>query len=413
MHNTPASLSRPDASSTGSTSANLSRPYLVIPKLIEQPTWGGHYIVESKGWGKVGNLAKIKIGQSYELFSGSNLSLLTSSEHPEFGGELTDNQNVTSPTQPPSSIGLRNLMAKSAEGTLGAEVIKERSAEFGLLIKYTQALGNSFQVHIRDNVKHPVWKPKPESWYYFEPGLITLGVKAHADWQAYRDAVEALQTYVFSIGEKVTSNTLSYDQATHEIAQAIKAHNPWKYVNTVCVEKDQLVDLSAGGLHHSWEEDPDRAPLGNVLLELQAEAMDNVSTFRSFDKGKMGQDGRIRKVQIKEYFEAIDRSPETNDPTIHMRQAKTIADTGAYRLEQLLESPHYNLEKLTLLSTSAAYKEMITRYKHLFVKEGRVEVTAGNQTVTVTTAHSCFIPAASKAYIIKNAAAKSEVLISY
>jgi mannose-6-phosphate isomerase-like protein (cupin superfamily) len=394
-------------------SVNLSRPYLVIPKVIEQPTWGGQYIVESKGWDKIDSLAEIKIGQSYELFSGSNLSLLSSSEDPEFSGELTDNREVTTPTQPPSSIGLRDLMAKSIEDTLGAEVIKERGAEFALLIKYTQALGNSFQVHIRDGVTHPVWKPKPESWYYFEPGLVTLGVKKDADWQKYQDAVEALQAYVLSVGEKVESGSLSYGQATQEIAQAIKAHDPWKYVNTVRVEKDQLVDLSSGGLHHSWEEDPDRAPLGNVLLELQAEAMDNISTFRSFDKGKIGQDGSIRNVQIKEYFEVIDRSPEINDPITHMRQAKPITNTAAYTLERLLETRHYNLEKLTLLSPSGSYSEKITRYKHLFVKEGRVEVTAADQSVTVTTAHSCFLPAAAQGYTIKNLAPKSEVLISY
>ncbi|QQR52772.1 hypothetical protein IPG36_01470 [bacterium] len=80
------------------TTNELRRPYLVIPKLIKQPTWGGSYIVAAKGWSDHEGLGDLKIGQSYELFSGSNLSLLTSTDDPLFKGELTDNAGVAIPT---------------------------------------------------------------------------------------------------------------------------------------------------------------------------------------------------------------------------------------------------------------------------------------------------------------------------
>lgn len=395
------------------THDKLQRPYLVIPKLIEQPTWGGQYIVTTKGWAKRDNLGELKIGQSYELFSGSNLSLLDTSDDPQFTGELADRDAVEVPTHPEGSLHLADLVAENPEAVLGAEVVSERGPEMALLIKYTQALGNSFQVHIKDGVQHPTWKPKPESWYYFEPGLITLGVKPDIDWQAYEQVVEVVQQKMFELGQAVSAGSLSYDDAQAEIKQLLKEHDPWQFVNTVPVAKDQLVDLSSGGIHHSWEEDATQAPLGNVLYELQAEAMDRISTFRSFDKGKMGRDGSVRQIHIKDYFDAIDRSDELNDPAGHIVTPQLKTETPAYKLEHLLDTRHYQMDKLTLHASNATYEEHISRYKHLFVKDGRVTVTAGGHTVTVTTAHACFIPASAKSYTVASQADHSEILISY
>jgi hypothetical protein len=175
--------------------SDMRRPYLVIPKLIQQPTWGGQLIVQTKGWSQNKSLAEMKIGQSYELFSGSNLSLLESTDDPDFAGELTDSDTVAKPTHPAHSIAL----AKLIKGT-----------KIHLLIKYTQALGNSFQTHIKDGVKDPDWLPKPESWYYFEPGLITLGVKPNTDWDAYRAACVSIRDNMAGIGLAVASGSLAY-----------------------------------------------------------------------------------------------------------------------------------------------------------------------------------------------------------
>lgn len=395
------------------SNANLRRPYLVIPKLIEQLTWGGQYIVATKGWNKRQDLNSIKIGQSYELFSGSNLSLLDTSDDPRFVGELTDRDAVGTPTSPDESLRLADLTAVAPEQVLGAEVMRERGPTLALLIKYTQALGNSFQTHIQDGIRHPKWKPKPESWYYFEPGLITLGVKPDINWQAYKQAVMAIHAEMTLLGKQVAASIITYNDARKQIDILLKQHDPWQFVNTVPIEKDQLVDLSSGGLHHSWEEDPRQAPLGNVLYELQVEALDNVATFRNFDKGKMEHDGSVRPVQIDEYFDAINRTPELNDPRNHIVHPAIEARTDTYTLDRFLRTRHYNLDKLTLHAPSVTYTENIKRYKHLFVKEGSVTVTAGNHTITVTNAHSCFIPASAEAYTVKNITPKSELLISY
>jgi hypothetical protein len=392
---------------------NLHRPYLVIPKLIEQPTWGGELIVRSKGWSHLEAISTLKIGQSYELFSGSNLSLLESTGDPQFAGELTDRDAVAVQTHPGHSIALSELVASAPEATLGRDIVKTRAGQLNLLIKFTQALGNSFQTHIKDGVSHPHWLPKPESWYYFAPGLVTLGVKPGIDWTAYQQACEQVHAGMSELSAQVKSGSLSYEDAQPQIEALIKAHDPWQYVNLVPVATDQLVDLSAGGLHHSWEEDPVQAPHGNCLYELQTEALDNISTFRNFDKGKMEPDGSIRELQIAEYFDAIDRHPAANDPQAHIRQAAHVRGTGHYALGRLMTSRHYTLDKLTLKTPSAKFEDHLQRFVHLFVKSGSITVSAGGRTVSVGTAHSCFLPAAAERFTISNQADSSEILISY
>jgi hypothetical protein len=392
---------------------DLTRPYLVIPKLIEQPTWGGQYIAKSKGWHKREPLDRLRIGQSYELFSGSNLSLLSSSDDPAFVGEVTDNDAVARQTHPQRSLPLSSLLFASAEQTLGLEIIQARGPHLQLLIKYTQALGNSFQVHIRDGVKSPRWKPKPESWYYFEPGLITLGAKPGVDWAEYEHATHAVSEKAKEVGAGIAARKLSYSEAKAQLAAAVAKHDPWQYVNKVAVKAGQLVDMSAGGIHHSWEEDSELAPLGNILYEVQFEALDKISTFRNFDKGKIGPDGSVRPLQIAEYFQAIDRSPEANDPSRHLREPQLLDATNHYQLDTLLQSAHYNLDRLDLKQRNATFNQQIKRFKHLFLKSGRVTVSAGKHKVSLTPAHSCFIPAAAGSYTVTNIAPESEVLLSY
>lgn len=391
----------------------FKRPYLVVPKLIEQPTWGGQYIASVKGWLSRSNLDKINIGQSYELFSGSNLSLLDDSSDIKFSGEITDRSAVQLPTKLDNALPLDELTKKSPEKILGPGVVKSRGPRINILIKYTQAKGNSFQVHIKAGVKHDKWKAKPESWYYFEPGLVTLGVKQGANWDKYKEDVEIIDKEMRKLGEQVSSSKISFEAAQSRIAEVIKLNSPWKYVNLVEVKKDQLIDLSGGGLHHSWEEDEHKIPLGNVLLELQSEAMDDISTFRNFDKGKMGQDGSVRQLHIDNYFQFIDRSDETNNPANHVIDSQVLNQNASFKHELMLETPLYNMDKLTLFKSGYTYEASLDRFKHLFVKAGRIKVSTAAHSILVARGHSCFIPASAERFLVESLADNTEVIISY
>ncbi len=389
------------------------RPYLVIPKLIEQPTWGGTYIVETKAWQDMPGLSGRKIGQSYELYEKSNLSLITDTRDPKFTGELSDNKSVETQSTVPNSVSISSLISEGPEAVLGARIVSSYGAVMPLLLKFTQALGNSFQLHIPDGMKHPKWKAKPESWYYFEPGLITCGVRKGVDWDAYKSAVTALDAKMQEISAAVRANTMSFEQAKRDIAGLIKTYDPLQYVNTVRVPKDTLIDLSPCGIHHSWEEDLNSIPLGNVLYEIQLNRMDDESTIRAYDKGKMKPDGTLRPLQIDEYFEFADRSNEANDPQTHMRKPRLVRKDGGITYERILETKYYSMDRVRMQGTAGDFSESIDTFRHVFVRAGSVTLTSGGHTLAVTAGHSAFVPASCRTYVIRPRDAVTELLISY
>lgn len=389
------------------------RPYLVVPKLIEQPTWGGTYITETKRWQDKDLLKGKKIGQSYELYDKSNLSLLEHSDDPSFMGELADTKSVSVQTTLENTIALSALIAGNPEGVLGKRIVATYGFSMHLLLKFTQALGNSFQLHVPDGIKDTTWKPKPESWYYFEPGLMTCGIKKGVDWDVYRSMATELDGHLQEVAAKVKDGSVLHEDAKEMIAILVKRYNPWQYVNLVRVEKGTLLDLSPCGIHHSWEEDLETIPLGNVLYEIQLNVMDDVATLRSFDKGKMSEKGELRPLQIEEYFKYADRSEKANDPKTHMRSAKMVKKTSEYTHERILETTYYSMDRVTYLSEGVVFESAIDTFRHIFVREGSVSVTAGSTSVIATAGHSVFVPAGCSSYSVKAGVPKTEILISY
>jgi len=392
---------------------NIKKPYLVIPKLIEQPTWGGTYIVKLKKWSNSHTMRNLKIGQSYELYDKSNLSTLNSSTDPAFTGEITDSRHVEEITAIPDSIQISRLIAADPVGVLGDKVLTKHGPTMPLLLKFTQALGNSFQLHIPDGTKHPRWKPKPESWYYFEPGLITCGVRSDASWDDYRASVTELDKKIQFLADQVHSGSMVYELAKDNINKFINQYNPWQYVNVVQVSSRALLDLSPCGIHHSWEENLASIPLGNVVYEIQLNVMDDVSTLRSFDKGKMSETGKLRPLQIEDYFQSADRSQTANDPKTHMRQSTRIRQTKHFLHERILATKYYSMDRVMMSSKNSEYCEAIETFRHIFVRSGEVYVVVANTTLIVSRGHSVFIPAKCSDYAIKSSVPQSEVLISY
>lgn len=348
------------------------RPYLIIPKLIEQPTWGGSYIAKMKGWSGMKDFSGKRIGQSYEFFSGTKLLLnITSSNDMNFIGELgsPDTPEVFNKT----GYEIEKDYIPVSEVTGLAEKIS--------LIKLTQSNGNSFQLHIKKGIPDSRWQPKPETWYYFEDGLVTFGIKKGISIGDYKNACKTIESEMKKLSDLVKNKKMDLADAQQKANQLIAKINPWQYVNSHVVKKGSIVDPSLGGIHHSWEEDREKYPLGNVLYEIQKDTMDPVSTIRSFDKGKFKSDGSIRGLDIDDYFKYLDTEPDHNDISKMAPQKKgdSLIKTSDYSLD-LLE-----IEKETVQETRGSFA-------HLFVRDGVVEVRADDGTVTLSAGHSCFIP---------------------
>lgn len=368
----------------------LKRPYLIFPKLVEQPTWGGTYIVEYKNWHHKGDLGGRKFGQSYELAGSSLLA-------EDIFDSLDD--SFTGDDQAEKALSLKKLIAQDPQEVLGP-TIYEKYEGMPLLIKFTQALGNSFQLHKKSSAKSSRWISKAESWYYFEPGRITLGIRKGIDLTAYKACCKRIEETMSGMSEKVRSGAVFLEQGRSEVKKCIQKENPWQYVNAVDVPRDALIDLSGGGLHHSWEEDT-TSTLGNILYEVQQDVADEDATIRSFDQGKIKDDGSIRAIHIDDYFRYLDPSETRNDP-----ERAFVHPKGS----TLLSTPYYSLDHIEVSDVQAVY--MGASFHHLFVKEGQVEVVTLGSSIKVGKGHSCFIPHAVQSYTLRSAG-RSVVLKTY
>ena len=371
----------------------LKKPYLIIPKLIEQPTWGGKYILGIKNWSHNPVFKNKKIGQSYELFSKSKLQLKISDASdkkflPELGGPDTNEVFNTLPYK-------KNI---------DYVALKDVTDLFNKipLIKINQSNGNSFQLHIRTGLSVKRWLPKAESWYYLKDGLITFGLKKNININEYKKICTDIEEKMMSLSKEIMNKNISIEKGNKIAQEYIKSKNPWKFVNMHHVKKDTVVDASYGGVHHSWEEDIDKYPDGNVNFEIQQDVMDPVSTIRSFDKGKFKKDGSIREIHINDYFRYLDKNPDYND-------IKKMTPTNEGK--RYLTTKHYCLDVLKV--GEEIDEETNKSFAHLFVRKGSVEVATDEGGVKMTKGHSCFISEKVFKYKIKPIEKESVVLKTF
>lgn len=349
-------------------------PLIIEPFLIPQPTWGGMYIAQKKGWAEKEILKNTKIGQSYELFGKSRIyPSITDTNDPSFLPLVknTPTENNATP--------ITDIISKDPEGFLGHDVAA-RFTTVPILIKFTQARGNSFQLHIPHGTTSNRWKPKAESWYYFEPGTCTFGLSSGASKQEYKSVCQTIDAYMQELSSKVISGQLALADAKRLAEEKIKILNPWQFVNTVQTHAGDLIDLSLGGIHHSWEEDP-LYPQGNILYEVQEDVADEYSTLRSFDQGKFLDDGSVRTLTINDFFSYLDTNPVHNNP-IHAK--KNIQDG------MLVKNKYYSMEIHSLLGKTSLSTQ--DSFVHIFVNAGSLTLTATERTLTITAGHSAIIP---------------------
>lgn len=368
---------------------HMNKPYLILPELVEQPTWGGNYILQLKKWQDKQNLQKMKIGQSYELFGAS---LLTDS--------IVD---TTDPSFAPSIVDatiLDDFVNKNPSEILGKKVF-EKYGKMPLLIKLNQARGNSFQLHIKPGQDHPRWKPKPESWYFLEDGYISCGIKKGIDVKVYKQTCVNIEEKMRELSKQVQLGDKNVEIARQEAQNYIKEQNPWQFINLYKTKKYDLIDLSQGGVHHSWEAH-DEFPLGNIVYEVQLDVMDEFCTIRSFDQGKIKEDGDIREIHIDDYFTFLDVSEEMNNINNLKRTRKE---------NNLLHTPYYALDVIEITNRQAVKIE--DSFNHIYVQEGDIQIQTPNGSVRVTTGHSCFIPHSVASYDITTNVSKSIVLKTY
>ncbi|PWU23686.1 hypothetical protein C5B42_02130 [Candidatus Cerribacteria bacterium 'Amazon FNV 2010 28 9'] len=379
----------------------LIRPYLIAHRLIPQLTWGGTYIASHK---KIEDesVKSMMIGQSYELTGTSSLSSVERSG--KLPVEIADSKlgDVVEVVGDRSSLfSLPSLIDQDPEHVLGKKVSSAHK-KMPLLIKFTQAKGNSFQVHVHPGAEFNHWKPKPESWYFFEKGKVTLGLKKPLNVEAYKKVCKEIEMKANELASSVKGKGLSISEARKELASFITQYSPYQYVNELTVDAGTIVDLSAGGIHHSWEEGAE-IQNGNIVYEVQVDVMDNECTLRSFDKGKIGDDGSLRPIHINEYFQALDIDEVHNDPMMYMKKSIVVPSDGIEKIP-LFETLHYSACEFSFAKEytgSECTTDAQQSFHHLFVKRGDISIQAGSTTLFVGQGNSVFIPACTGAYTLR------------
>lgn len=361
------------------------RVWQVADHLIEQPSWGGRYILDRKGLGDDPAWAGKKVGQSYELARASRIVDPATGE----------------------THALADLVARDPAAFLGQPVVDAHGPELNLLIKLTQAKGNSFQVHLPENKTRGHWRPKPEAWFYLAPGLYTFGLKPGAAFEDYARALRAVSAAMERLSRDVQAGRQTMERAKAAIQNTLREHDPYRFINVVEAQTDDVIDLTAGGIHHSWEEDDARFPDGNLVYEVQVDVPDEACSMRGFDKGKLLDGGGLRPTHVEDYLATLETSDEHNDLAHHAGRPETVSDENGVTIEALFRTPYFWLDRVTLAPGARRSASLANGFHHVFVHHG----TARAGEMTLEQGRSYLLPAALGAYELSASENERTVLL--
>ena len=362
-------------------------PWQVQDALIEQPSWGGRYIIDLKGLSDDAAWKDKKVGQSYELAKASKLI------DPD-GGAV---------------VALADLIKSDPAAVLGQKVLDAHGADLSLLIKLTQAKGNSFQVHLPVGESLGHWIPKPEAWFYLAPGLYTFGLKAGTDFEAYKRVLHTLDDEMKRLSQEIKNGRFTLENARAQAQERIKALDPFAYVNLVEARTDDVIDLTAGAIHHSWEDDSERFPDGNLVYEVQVDVPDDKCSMRGFDKGKILDDGSLRPTHVADYLATINPDPEHNELSRHIRKPEVIAEESGGKTERLFRTPYFNLDRVTVTAGKSLPQSLEGGFHHLFVHGGTARIGGA----TLARGRSYLVPASLGDYTLEAGGEDAVILKTY
>lgn len=220
--------------------------------------------------------------------------------------EIVDRPEAQS-IDPESGKTLRQLLSENAEAIMGPGFDPEQP--FPILVKWLDCKQRlSLQVHPPEHVAAKLGgEPKTECWYIADT------------------TPEA--ALIVGLRESVSQS---------EFEQAIAEESLEPLLHRFPVQPGQSILLQSGRLH--------AIDAGNLILEIQE---NSDTTYRVYDWGRKGLDGKPRDLHVKESLESIDFDdfePQPNAPNSAPGEY-LIADCDKFRLKQI------NLEagaKLTL-----------------------------------------------------------------
>ena len=181
---------------------------------------------------------------------------------------------------------------------------------------------------------------------------------------------------------------------SHTFLAALRENRLETCLQEIPVTTGDTIFIPGGRLHAICE--------GLVILEVQ---QNSNTTYRVYDWGRVGQDGKPRALHLEQALQVIrwnDGAPVKTDP--HPSTDAT-GNTGT----ELVTCPYFRLERLEFNSPLVVEHDG-TGFQALFTSTNPVEVMTAAGTVTVGRGRTCLIPAALNRYTLRPLSGRAEVL---
>lgn len=254
---------------------------------------------------------------------------------------------------------LPEFLAEQGKEALGTNCAKYE--EFPLLIKLIDAKQSlSVQVHPNDEyaLKYEGQYGKTEVWYVVdcaEDAFLYYGFQKDVSEQEMRD--------------RIANNTLT------------------DVLNPLKVQKGDVVFIEAGTIH----------AIGKDILIAEIQQNSNV-TYRVYDYGRLGQDGKPRDLHIEKAVAVTDRSAKVRGKSMHPHIAECPYFTVDYCY---LDGKHMNRAAGTVDEKS---------FLSLLFLDGSGSIKCGDEVLEYKKGDSFFMSAGSGNYEITG---EGEVLLTY
>lgn len=295
-------------------------------------------------------MAILKLAPSFKDYIWGGRRLIEEYHKPYDGDILAESWEVSCHPDGPSFVTNGEYAGKTLQEYIdlaGREVLGtncRRFDEFPVLIKFIDAKDNlSIQVH-PDNayaLKNEHQYGKTEMWYVV-------------------DCEEGAYLY-YGFNREVSKE---------EFAERIKNNTLLEVLNPVKVKKGDVLFIESGTIH----------AIGKNILIAEIQQNSNV-TYRVYDYGRVGADGKPRALHVKQALEVMRRTPpEQHDFSPH-----------------LAKCDYFTVDVVAGGHTGMADE---TSFVSLLITEGEGRLTCGGETVQAKKGDSFFITAGSGAYAL-------------
>ena len=225
----------------------------------------------------------------------------------------------------------------------------ERFEQFPILIKLIDAKDNlSVQVHPNNEYAQRVEGEygKTEMWYIV-------------------DCDEGAEL-LYGFKKEVTKE---------EFASRIKDNTLLEITQSVPVKKGDVFFIEAGTLHAIGK--------GILIAEIQ---QNSNTTYRIYDYGRVGADGKPRELHIDKAVEVTDLCPAKPYPA-----TESFEENGA--VKRLLSKCEYFTVYSVDVAEKACFNADETSFHNVLILEGNAELSCGDTTLSLKKGDSVFVPA--------------------